>query len=1660
MPVATVRKGDAPWGVSSPPSSRLAPGKQGTLPKVLELDLSPLAPPAAGVRRIEAAVLIDRRGTVWTPGLIDVTLRLGDRVVLAESPPPGAREELARALRDAAARMAGARGASGAFTVSFLADPASGEHRFLGTAPGLPAAVAAIEALNEMDLPALESHLSRGGTLDGAMPGSRGCSMQVTLSALDPEDGFAPRSGAIEALRLPAGAGLRADAAVEEGEEPPEGGEIARVTAHGRTRAEALARLQRGLARTEAAVRGGTTDKAFLTEVLDRAELTSRRPANPGWLERLVASGEHLPRRGAEAALLAAAISGYEEELALARSRFYASAARGRPEVPREIGRAVELRHRGHEYLFHVARLDRRLFRAEVEGVRLEVAAGPPGRTGRTVACGGRSWRVSLAAQESRLLVEVDGIPHRIERDAGGIVRSPAPAVVVSLAVREGDEVAAGDPLAVLEAMKMETVVIAPGPGRVRKVLARPNAQVGTGGPLLTLEPLASGELAAAAGPRVRFDSLVPSADGPANPRGEALDEARRLILGYDADPRAVQRLVSGEAGPPGPGDLGAEEEILRAYADLGSLFRRQTDGDGRLSAEEYLFSYLRDLDARGAGLPEAFLDKLRRALAHYGSDGGLDGGFDRTPELEESLFRIAISHRQPRRVPAVLALLEGWLERGGFPEVPGLRELLDRVIAETQGWEPAVHDLAREVRYRAFDRPLLLAARERIYAAAVDLTRLAAGPGPEERRELIRSLVECPQPLHHLISQRLTQADPVLRAALLEILVRRYYRIRELKEIRTLILNGQTVAVADYLYRGSPVHLIAIHAGHQRLAWSLEALSRLAGEAVPEIETVADLYLWRPGEPPPEEADADEIAALLARHPPPEGLRRVAVSLAGPPGVRHFTFRRPDHGAFAEDRIYRGIHPLVALRLELWRLQSFHLDRLPSPDGVYLFHGVARENPRDERLFAMAEVRDLTPVRDAGGSIVELPQLEHMLMEALAGIRHFQSRRAAGERLQWNRVLLGVWPPVDLRPEDLKTLVRRLAPLTEGLGLEKVAVRCRLPDRESGEPRDWVLEISNFEGSGVVLRFRKPREVPLKPLREYAQKVVDLRRRGLPYPYEVVKRLAPPSREAAADLPPGEFVEHDLDAAGRLVPVDRPYGGNQANVVVGVIRNFTSRYPEGMARVILLGDPSRGMGSLAEPECRRIVAALDLAREMRVPLEWLALSGGARIAMDSGTESMDWIALVLRRLVEFTQGGGEVNVIVPGINAGAQPYWNAEATMLMHTRGILIMTPEGAMVLTGKQALDYSGGVSAEDNQGIGGYERIMGPNGQAQYFARDLSEAWQILLRYYEHTWVAPGERFPRPAPTGDPRDRDVRDFPHGGAFRTVGEVLSAATNPGRKKPFEIRRVMEAVADQDHPWLERWYGMREAEIAVVWDVHLGGYPVCLLGFESKPLPRLGWVPVYGPDQWTGGTLFPQASKKVARAINAASGNRPLVVLANLSGFDGSPESMRYWQLEYGAEIGRAVVNFRGPIVFCVISRYHGGAFVVFSNALHDNLEVAALEGTHASVIGGAPAAAVVFAREVDRRTRQDPRMVDLERAIADPERGDRALLLARLEETREAVRLEKLGEVAGELDRVHSIERARKVGSVHHIIAPERLRPYLIEAVERGMEREPDPA
>ncbi len=1088
-------------------------------------------------------------------------------------------------------------------------------------------------------------------------------------------------------------------------------------------------------------------------------------------------------------------------------------------------------------------------------------------------------------------------------------------------------------------------------------------------------------------------------------------------MLGYDFTPEMVKRVLKGA-----PDDLDAERHLLELYADVRTLNRPHADGledeDDLGSPQEHLHAFLRSLDAEAEGLPERYVEHLSRALAHYGVEG-----LERTGALEDAAYRLFLSQqRAPTAREALRAVLARHLERGDTLD-DSVRSVLDRLEVSLAPREPALAELTREVRWRCIDEPGLAGTRETVLdEMAGHLTALADGDDDDDH---MTALVECPQPLATLLGRVSGDAGPLVEA-----MTRRYYRIRELEEVEERLVHGVPFVLSAYEHGGERYRVAATVADPDDLSESLRALAAYAGE-VPEGERVlADLYLLRAGE--------EDLAARVADAELPEAVDRVAFVLAPEVDVRSF-------GPDGEERSeFRGIHPMLAERMDLWRLREFELERLPSSHDIYLFRAQARENPRDERLVALAEVRDLSPLRDEDGRIAALPELERITRQAYEAMRSFQASRSPRERLHWNRLLLYAWPAIDYQPADASAVINRFARMSVGLGLEVVQLRLRM--QEGDGEREQVLRMFNPAGRGVTVELGDPPADAIQPLDDGAQRIISARRRGLVHPAEIVKLLD------------GDFQEHDLDDEGELVPVDRGPATNTASIVVGLIRNRTERYPDGMLRVALLGDPTRGLGSLAEPECTRVIAALDLAERLDVPVEWFAVSSGARIAMDSGTENMDWVAAALKRIVRFTQNGGEINIVVSGINVGAQPYWNAEATMLMHTKGILVMTPESAMVLTGKQALDYSGGVSAEDNFGIGGYDRVMGPNGQAQYWAPDLAGACETLLDYYDRSYVAPGERFPRRADSDDPADRDVREAPHEAAdsdLETVGEIFSEETNPGRKKPFDVRAVMRAVADADREPLERWAGLREAENAIVWDAYLGGCPVSMIGIESRPLPRFGSVPADGPDSWSGGTLFPQSSRKVARAINAASGRRPVVVLANLAGFDGSPESMRRLQLEYGAEIGRAVVNFDGPIVFCVISRFHGGAFVVFSRKLNDNFQSIALERAHASVIGGAPAAAVVFARDVNARTREDSRIAELDEKIEAAEGAERERLRAEREERWADVRSEKLGELAAEFDGIHSVERAVEVGSVDRIIAAAELRPQLIEAVERGMQQ-----
>ena len=1634
-------------------------------------------------RHVEVQVIADDYGTTWAVGVRDCTIQRRHQKVLEEAPSPVLTAAQDLALRQAAVRLSQASGYRNAGTVEFLYEPVSQRFLFMEMNTRLQVEHPVTECTTGLDLVKMQIHVARGERLEGEPPCTYGHSIEVRLNAEDPENGFAPAPGLIERFRLPSGPGVRVDTGVAVGDAVPAEFDsmIAKIIVYGQSRKEALSRMQRALRESVVVIKGGASNKAFLLELLNCPEVL-RATADIGWLDRRSAEGGHLSARYADVALVQAAIESYAADLKLERIQFYASAVRGRPHVRSEVGRTVQLLHRGHSYSLKVCCVGLHRYRVEVDGASIDVRMYSLGQFEYWLTAFGSRFHVVSNVQGLTYRIEVNGVAHSVARDDGGVVHAPAPAVVVSIAVKPGDTVKVGDTLAVLEAMKMEMSVLAPFSGKVRSVTAIPHVQVDTGAPLLQIEPVAGDDESVATTGRVEFGASRTAGvtREPVRPRWSTnLEELRQLMLGFDVDPAHAMKILSdwsqsAEVAVEYQEIAKSEDEILGIFVDICTLFERQPEmddlnGGEERSAETYLFSYLHMLETRGKGLPTAFVDALRRAMVHYGIQT-----LERSPELEECLLWLCKSHhRVEQQTASIVGLLERHLQRveASVPRSDeAFRKLLGRLIHTTRGLFPTVSDLAREVRYRCFEHPVFERARRQIYAQAEEhLAYLAANPNAAALRQRVGALIECPQPLAGLFSGRYAAAPPALRELMLEIETTRYYRGQTLSKFRTVPVNDRTCVTAEYDDNGKRVHIFSLNTEFLGLADAARALFRGIDEVPVDHEIVLDFYAWNPEFWSDPELIEKEVRSTLNQVGFPRTIQRIVVAIGGPgrgpsmAGMQHFTYR-PSASLYEEELVVRGVHPMMAERLHLWRLNNFKVERLPSVEDVYLLYAVANDNPKDERLFAVAEIRDLTPVRDQEGRIAQLPHLERMFGEAVAGMRMFQSRRSPNKRLHWNRILLYVWPTVNFTRKEFDQIVRKLAPSTDGLGLEQVVVRTRIPQPDTGRVRDMIVRISSPGGAGQIMTIRPAsKQQPLTPLDDYTQKVVRMRQRGMIYPYEIVKMLTPVPEGIASKFPPGDFVEYDLDADGHLVPVNRPYGKNTSNIIVGVLRNFTTKYPEGMSRVVLMGDPSRDLGAIAEPECRRILAGLDLAQEKCIPLEWFTLSAGAKISMESGVENMDWIAKVLRRLIEFTQAGCEVNLVVNGINVGAQPYWNAEATMLMHTRGILVMTPKAAMVLTGKRALEYSGSVSAEDNEGIGGYDRIMGPNGQAQYWARNIDEACHILLRHYDHTYLAPGERFPRKAVTTDPIERDVRLYPHthgGEGFATVGEIFSDQTNPGRKKSFDIRKVMRAVMDQDQLPLERWSGMRAAETGVVWDAHLGGYPVCLIGIESHPAPRLGFVPADGPDQWTAGTLFPLSSKKIARAINAASNNRPVVILANLSGFDGSPESLRKLQLEYGAEIGRSVVNFKGPMVFCVISRYHGGAYVVFSGALNQSLEVAALEGTFASVIGGAPAAAVVFASEVEARTKKDPRLQALtetmNKAMTKADGVEKNHLRAQWNELFKVVHSEKLGQMAEEFDRVHSVNRALEVGALHHILPPVDLRPYLIHAVESGMARE----
>ncbi|MGV9779627.1 biotin/lipoyl-containing protein, partial [Streptosporangium sp. NPDC003464] len=1166
-------------------------------------------------------------------------------------------------------------------------------------------------------------------------------------NAEDPDRDFAPSPGRITRLALPSGPGIRVDTGFSEGDAIPADFDsmIAKIIAHGRDRTEALARLRRAMTQTTVIIEGGVTNKGFVRMLLDEPAVIDGS-ADTGWIDRVRAQGALVSHRHSAIALIAAAVEAYEDEEAVTRQRFLSTAHGGRPQSQHDSGRALELKLRDVGYRVQVARIGGHRFRIGISAGGPEHAADVgierfDEHSGQITVNGVR-FKVVTSTHGPIHLVEVDGVTHRISRDEGGIVRSPVPALVVATPLQVGDEVEAGAPLLVVESMKMETVLRAPFRGRVRELAVSLGSQVEAGARLLRLEPLGDGDEAAgpaAAAKEAELDLPSEPVDVPAAERAaRALQDLRSLLLGFDIDPRDDKRLLAdylaarAELVAEGGHELAGEVELLRLFADLSELSRNRPAGEESKSASsvhsprEYFHTYLRYLDSDRSGLSDSFQQRLTQVLSRYGVEG-----LDRTPELEDAVFRIFLAQqRAAADVAVVTALLRQWVNEAPPAEADRVTVglALEHLVAATQVRFPAVADLARGVVFAWFAQPLLRRTRAKVYTAVrKHLRHLDHHPDAPDRAERISAMVASPEPLVRLVGRRIGRegTDPV---PLLEVLSRRYYGNRALSDIRVSKAVGCTFVVADHLTAAGGGRVVTTAVDFLALAQAVKAVDEFAGDGA----LVADLYLtWSDGPSDPDEM-ATRLREVLAAQQPSDRIDRITTTVAGNSGAvmhHHFTFR-PSADGFVEERLLRGLHPRIAERMQLERLRDFDLTRLPSPDEeVYLFRAAARQNPSDERLVALGQVRDLTPLRDDEGRLVALPAAEDILATCLDAIR--RAKKPGAKTSATNRIVIYVWPPTDLSPDDLNTVARRVLPTTAGAGLEEVLFLGRRRDSATGELVDIAVRIGYDMSSGVQLSVGPPPTEPIEPLDDYRQDVLRAHSRGTHHPYELTGMLAGPS---------GSFTEYDLDEHSKLVPVDRPKGRNTAALVAGVVSTPTPRHPEGMTRVVLLGDPTKALGALSEPECARVIAALDLAERMRVPLEWFALSAGARISMSSGTENMDWVAAALKRIVNFTQDGGEINVVVAGINVGAQPYWNAEATMLMHTKGILVMTPDSAMVLTGKQSLDFSGGVSAEDNHGIGGYDRIMGPNGQAQYWAPDIRGAREILMSHYDHSYVAP--------------------------------------------------------------------------------------------------------------------------------------------------------------------------------------------------------------------------------------------------------------------------------------------------------------------------------
>ncbi|MFD7829209.1 acetyl/propionyl/methylcrotonyl-CoA carboxylase subunit alpha [Kitasatospora sp. NPDC059803] len=478
-------------------------------------------------RHVEVQLLADAHGTVWAVGDRDCSLQRRHQKVIEEAPAPGLPEAVRAGLHAAAVSAARAIGYTGAGTAEFMLGE-DGRFHFLEMNTRLQVEHPVTEAVTGLDLVALQLAVAEGERLPGPVPPpATGCAIEARLYAEDPAKDWQPATGTLHRLELTVpyqefgGQGVRLDSGVAAGDEitPHYDAMLAKVIAWAPTRAAAARRLADALAR--ARVHGPATNRELLVRALRHPAFQAER-LHTGFLaehaaELTAPDGKETARAALAAALADAAARRTGPHGALP------SGWRNLPSQPQskryraDDGAELEVRYRlTRDGLRADDHPQAELLDASPEQVTLR--EGAVRRDHRVARYGDR---VYVDTPDGGIaLTALPRFPDPAARTDPGALLAPMPGTVVRTTAAVGDTVTAGQPLLVLEAMKMEHRVTAPADGVLVELRAVPGRQVELGA-LLAVVQSAPGPEAGPAAPPEAGPATDPAAGSAAEPAAE-----------------------------------------------------------------------------------------------------------------------------------------------------------------------------------------------------------------------------------------------------------------------------------------------------------------------------------------------------------------------------------------------------------------------------------------------------------------------------------------------------------------------------------------------------------------------------------------------------------------------------------------------------------------------------------------------------------------------------------------------------------------------------------------------------------------------------------------------------------------------------------------------------------------------------------------------------------------------------------------------------------------------------------------------------------------------------------------------------------------------------------------------------------------------------------